>query len=453
MRFLHKVVTTIVLFGFPLAAVTGCSPGSNGTPVPPIAPMQPSLQANAAAAEWSQFGYDAGHSGYNSFEQKISAKNVSKLQIAWNDKKIIQPGGIVVDRNVAYVDDMGQTGQGLYAINVTTGKEKWRANMHLNGNWGSFYHAVAAVAGNVVVSPCSNGSTTMFLTGLCGVDANSGKILWKTFCTQYQGNPCSGLVNNGTSPAYYGSLIYVESVQGVNEQPDVQAINPQTGKVAWAVPGVYHCPDAGLASDNPLPAVNGEVLAVLGCQGTAGGTEICALSASSGAETWCYQSPNVYVEETIAANGLFYVTLQGSDNDLLVLAFNPASGAQVWQAKLPSGYFSTMAADSTRLIVLDGNIGVYALSPTNGKLRWNYTANANLFLGGTLSIANGLVYSDGGGGNNGNVAITAFNENNGKVVWTSGSIGNGGAPAAPVILDGTIYAGCYTLCAFRPKNS
>ena len=69
-----------------------------------------------------------------------------------------------------------------------------------------------------------------------------------------------------------------------------------------------------------------------------------------------------------------------------------------------------------------------------------------------MSIANGLVYSDGGGGNNGNVAITAFNENNGKVVWTSGSIGNGGAPAAPVILDGTIYAGCYTLCAFRPKN-
>ena len=45
----------------------------------------------------------------------------------------------------------------------------------------------------------------------------------------------------------------------------------------------------------------------------------------------------------------------------------------------------------------------------------------------------------------------------GKLVWTStiasNLVGNGGAQATPVIVNGTIYAGCYTVCAFDvPKN-
>jgi len=67
-------------------------------------------------------------------------------------------------------------------------------------------------------------------------------------------------------------------------------------------------------------------------------------------------------------------------------------------------------------------------------------------LGGVLSVANGIVYTDGGGGNNGNDGLTALNATNGSLIAAS-SFGNGSAPATPVIVDGAIYAGCYTLCA------
>lgn len=398
-------------------------------------------------AEWLQFGYDAGHTGYNPLEKTINAKNVSDLQIGWDDQTIVQPGGIAIDHNVAYVDDMGQTNAGLYALDAQTGAQKWYANVNLNGAWGSFTHAVSAVAGNVVVTPCSNGSSSLFLTGLCGVNAKSGKVLWSTYCTQYEGNPCGGLTNNGTSPTLYGKLIYFQSTQGVNEQPDTLALDPKNGKVVWDVPGVYHCPDAG-AGGNPLPATDGNVFALMGCFGQSGNTELCGFSAASGTAAWCDQSP-AYIEDSIAANGRLYVTEPGNgSSNLAVIAFDAKSGAQLWTANLPGQNSSIMATANNSLFVEDGGAGVYALSATTGKPLWSYTANGNLFHGGVLSVANGIVYADGGGGNNGNVAITALSAKNGSVIWTSGSIGNGGAPATPAIVNGTVYTGCYTLCSF-----
>ena len=454
MRLRPKAVASIVLASFAVVCASGCAGGAGtGTSVTPIAPLsrgsyaaQPNERAARKVAQWLQFGYDAGHSGYNPLEKSIGHKNVSKLRIAWNDKRIIQPGGIAVADNVVYVDDMGQTKQGLYAIDAATGAKKWYANVRLNGSWGAFTHAVPVVAGNVIVTPCSNGSSSAFLTGLCGVDAKNGKILWKTYCQEYQGSPCGGL-NSGTSPAFDGKLVYFQSTQGVNEQPDTQALDPKTGKIVWDVAGVYHCPDAGDSSANPLPVSNGLVFAVLGCQSPSYSTEICGFSTTAGKAAWCDASPTAYIEDLIAGGGKLYVVEPG-DSGLEIVAFDAGTGARMWAASLPGGNFSALATANGRLFVSDGGAGVYALSANSGKQLWSYTANANLFVGGVLSVANGIVYADGGGGNNGNVAITAFNAKNGSVIWTSGSIGNGGARATPAIVNGAVYAGCYTLCSF-----
>jgi outer membrane protein assembly factor BamB len=461
MRVVRKIATTVLLFGFPLALASGCAPAGPSAALTPATSMSLSPQSSrrlpadsnaAKAPQWLQFGYDAGHGGFNPSEKTINAQNVSNLAIAWNDQSIIQPGGIVVDKGVAYVDDMGQSNQGLYALDASTGAQKWYANVNLNGPWGSFTHAVAAVAGKVIVTPCSNGSSSTFLTGLCGVSAKNGNVLWTTYCTQYQGNPCGGLSNAGTSPTFYKNRVYVAIVNGVNEQPDTEALNPKTGKIVWDVAGEYHCPDAGLSSDNPLPAINGRVFTVLGCQGPSGSTEICALSAASGSTEWCDQSPSAYVQNMIAESGKLYVVEPGSSNNAVV-ALNAATGAQEWSGSIPGSNSAALGTANNRVFVEDGSQGVFALSAANGKTLWSYTANANVFQNGVLSVANGLVYTDGGGGNNGNVAIAAFNETNGNLVWTSGSVGNGGAPATPVILDGTIYAGCYTICSFTLSGS
>jgi hypothetical protein len=469
MRFIRNTTATMSIVALLLSFAGGCAgPGSSGsslvTPAAPVSlPAAASSEVASTAAidltpgttttqTWAQFGHDSGHSGYNALENTINSGNVSGLQVLWNDESIVQPGGIVVNDGVEYVDDMGQSNAGLYAIDAATGAQEWYNNVNLNGSWGSFTHAISAVAGATVVTPCSNGSSSTFLTGLCGVNAKTGKTRWIYYCQQYQGNPCGGLVNNGTSPALDNGAVYFQIQQGVNEQPDTVALNAQTGAVLWDAPGVYHCPDAGETSESPLPVLGGLVFAVIGCGASNGDTEICALSTTSGSAAWCNVSPTSYIEDSIGFGGKLYVTEPG--NNIAVVAFDAETGAQSWSATLPGANGTSMAIANNRLYVNDGSAGVFALSAETGRSLWSYTGNANLTQGGVISVANGIVYTDGGGGNNGNVAIAAFNAVTGSLIWTSGSIANGGAPAAMAILNGTVYAGCYTLCAFTlPANT
>ncbi|HEY1428944.1 MAG TPA: PQQ-binding-like beta-propeller repeat protein [Candidatus Tumulicola sp.] len=411
-----------------------------------MSPVSAAAAPDAQQANWPQFGYDEGHTAYNPLEKTIATSNVSKLTIGWNDQTIIQPSGIAYDTGVLFIDDMGQKKQGLYALDATTGKKKWYANVNLNGGWGGF-RAVSAVAAGMVVTPCSNGSTTKFLTGVCGVNATTGKIEWKDYCTEYQGNPCPGLANGSdTSPSTDGKQIYVQITQGVNEQPDTLALNPKTGGTIWSIAGVYHCPDAGLGGEQPMPVAAGNVLAVLGCQGTSGGTEICALTTSSGAPTWCYQT-QPYVQTTIADTTKFYVVLEGGSTSTII-AFNAKSGAQVWKTTVPAQNGSALAVDKTQLYVEDGGNGLYAFNASNGKKVWSYTANGNMIVGGAIAVANGIVYTNGGGGNNDNVAIAAFNAKTGKLIYSTSTVSNGSSPAFGIVANGSVYTGCYTMCAF-----
>jgi outer membrane protein assembly factor BamB len=107
-----------------------------------------------------------------------------------------------------------------------------------------------------------------------------------------------------------------------------------------------------------------------------------------------------------------------------------------------------MEYDHQWMELRNGRADLDALSESTGKLLWTYNANGNAFQGNALSVANGIVYADGGGGNNGNFAIDAFSAKTGALLWQSTSVGNGAAPMSPMILNGKVYAGCYTLCEF-----
>lgn len=404
-------------------------------------------QGAAKTASWLQFGYDAGHSGFNPLESTLTEKNVAGLQVAWNDQSIIQPSGIVVDGSVAYVTDVNQTNEGLYALDAASGKQKWYTPIGLN-SVGSTGHAVSAVSGNVVISACTNQNPNNLQSGLCGFNAKNGKMAWSYMCTPYppsQNGPCSG-IQQGSVPSVSGKLVYAQIVQGVNEQPDTEALNAKTGAVAWDVPGIYHCPDGGAGSDFALPVANGNVYAVLACQGSQGATIVCALNAASGATSWCVASESIYVNDMVAGEGKVFVAEPVNSGTNLV-ALNAKTGAVAWSASLPGANFERLAVADKRVFINQGG-NVYALSAKNGAPLWSNTSNVNIAAGSVLSVANGIVYTNGFGGNNGDAAITALDEKTGALVWTSSPVGNGASPATPVILDGTVYAGCYTMCSF-----
>lgn len=189
MRFIGTIATALALTG--TLIVAGCSAGNTaGTQPLPVTALPVSGSAPVGIAllesakkkdQWVQFGYDAGHTAYNPLEKIINAKNVSSLQVAWNNSSIVQPNGAIADKNLLYVDDVQQSAGGLYAIDATTGAQKWYTNVNLT--W-PLNHGTAVISGNVVVTPCSNGSSSPFLTALCGVKASSGKILWTAYCQQ-----------------------------------------------------------------------------------------------------------------------------------------------------------------------------------------------------------------------------------------------------------------------------
>lgn len=189
-----------------------------------------------------------------------------------------------------------------------------------------------AVSGDIVLSPCSTGSGSTFKSGLCGLNAKSGKKKWTTLCKPYQSNTCAGVFNRGTSPSVYGGLAYFQMTNGINEQPDVDGVDPKNGKIVWDVGGPYlfHCPDAG-GPENPLPAADGHVFAVLPCYtvGSKTGTYICSLSASSGAVAWCTASQNVYVNRLVAVEGKVFAS-EGIGSGTSIVAMDEKTGAVDW---------------------------------------------------------------------------------------------------------------------------
>jgi outer membrane protein assembly factor BamB len=457
----RKIVSTTFLFGVPYLLATGCAPGGGSALAPAVnasafspmrsqpAPAQAASWERAAAktAVWLQFGYDAGHSADNPLEKTLGAKNVSKLQIGWNDTSIIQPTGIVVDKGTVYVADGSQSPGDMYALDATTGKQRWAANVAL-GNVNLL--SVPAVSGSIVLSPCSTGSGTTFKSGLCGLNANSGHQQWATLCTPYQSNTCAGVFNHGTSASVYGGLAIFQMTNGINEQPDIDGVDPKTGKIVWDVGGsyLYHCPDAG-GPINPLPAADGHVFGVIPCftVGSKTGTYVCSISASSGALGWCTASQDAYVDRLVAGEGKVFASESAGSSGTSIVAMDEKTGAVAWKSPAVYHNVGAIAVANDRVFVNNYST-VYALSAKSGKILWTQT-QGGIEAGGDLSVANGIVYTNAFGGNNGDIAITALNEKNGKLIWDSSSIaGNGSSEATPAVVNGTIYAACYTLCQF-----
>jgi outer membrane protein assembly factor BamB len=390
----------------------------------------PAALSPAKTVAWSQYGYDAGHSGFNASEKTLNAKNVSSLQVAWSDP-IIQAQGIALDDGTLYVTDAND-GE-LAALDATTGAQKWATSLQL-GTFGSF-PAQPAVAGGTVLSPCGNTVSGQFKTGICGLNAKNGKVKWSQLCS-------AGYCGISTSPAVYGGLAYYQFSDNYFTEY-TQAVEPKSGRIAWSDAGTYDCKDAGQGGTLPLPAGSGYVFAPFACTGSQKNqVEVCALVASSGANGWCTVLPTQYITSMFEGEGKLFVTDSYNTNNMVAL--DETSGKVIWSISLPDISSDAFAVANDRVFIqLHNGNGLDALSAKTGALLWSQKADIN----GAISVANGVVYTNGGGCYNGCSAITALDEKTGATLWESPA-GNGASSATAIIADGTVYAGCYNMCAF-----
>jgi outer membrane protein assembly factor BamB len=389
----------------------------------------------AKSVSWPQYGYDPGHSGFNASEKTLNAKNVASLQVAWSDP-IIQAEGIALDNGSLYVTDANDGD--LAALDATTGAQKWATSLQL-GSFGGF-PAQPAVAGGTVLAPCGNTVSGQFKTGLCGLNAKNGKLKWAQLCS-------AGYCGISTSPAVYGGLAYYQYSDNYFTEY-TQAVEPKSGRIAWTDAGTGDCKDAGQGGTLPLPAGSGYVFAPFACTGSQNNqVEVCALAASSGVTAWCSILPTQYITSMFEGEGLLFVTDSYDTNNMVAL--DETNGKVVWSISLPNIASDAFAVANGRVFVnLHNGNGLYALAAKTGAVLWTQTAD----IGNAISVANGIVYTNGGGCNNGCSAVTALDEKTGAAIWASPA-GNGSSSATAIIADGTVYAGCYDVCAFAlPQN-
>ena len=381
---------------------------------------------------WPQVGFDSGHSGYNPKEKTLSPSNVSGLTMLWSTSTGSgnTTYGLVSADGVLY----GMSYNELYALNASTGAPIWSVAA-ANAGAGS---TAPAVAGKLVLADCGTPSGT----GLCAYTLKDGSPVWFA--------PPGCQCNLFNPPTVDRKQVYAEFAYGGTTWEALQA---KSGNLAWSSAVGNHCINGGGDAD---PVANGSAYFTLGCQGSDGHTDLCALNAQNGVAGWCtpLSIAGCGVTWTLGvteASDALFANLQasGSCPDELV-AFDAKTGIQQWAVNITgSNPLHSQPAVAKGVVYEYDDSGVQAFSAQNGNLLWTQSS-ANSYAGVDVSVANGVVYA---GCYHDDGELCALDAKNGNVLWSRGIVGGG--YTTPIVLDGVLYGSCggSSFCAFGlPEN-
>jgi polyvinyl alcohol dehydrogenase (cytochrome) len=353
-------------------------------------------------------------------------------------------------------------GANLIALNRQTGKQHWITKVDdqpaaiITGSPVVYGHTVyVGISSNeeVVAIPDSYKCCT-FRGSVVAVDANTGKVLWKSYTAP----------DNGGNPGgYSGNPVW---------QPP--AIDPERGLLYVGTGNNYNVPASVLACTATNPKT--DCTAINNYFDTA-----LALDLRDGHVVWSYKV-GTYDAWTVAcvfaipgpAPGANCPSPAGPDWDLggsgpnllkdlvvfgqksgFLWAFDPANGKLRWSTMVgPAGIFGGIewgtATDGKRIYVAISNSsniptklingqtvtgGIWnALDAATGKILWQTGDPDNVPDYGAVSEANGVVYAGSLSGK-----MYALDSQTGKILWnytTAGSVIDG-----PSIVNGVVYWG------------
>ncbi|HUZ68150.1 MAG TPA: PQQ-binding-like beta-propeller repeat protein [Candidatus Acidoferrales bacterium] len=308
--------------------------------------------ASTTAANWTQVGVNAQHTGDNTFETVITRSNVSHLKHAFETKILTGPDPIVAN-GVVY---LGDSADGyVQAIDAASGAVDWTRDAC---NTGAETTAPAFAAGKVWVGLDDPGTAALSVAG-----ASVG-------CFE------SDLYTSPPSAA--GGVVYAGGTDGI-----VVAINATTRKILWQ--RCLQCsPSGGPSLATPAVSADGSWLYI----GSSTSGDVYKLNAATGALVWTH-----YVDSC----GESAVAVSGSSlfvSGCAVYALSATTGAQLWHStKIGSTISMPAVADGLVYVTAGGNYsGTFALNASTGKTMWSEPE----FLGPLYppTIANGVVYVD-----------------------------------------------------------
>jgi len=432
-------------------AASGCSGLAVAPPVTSPSSVQTQRVAPAAtAAAWSNFGFDAGQSGFNNLEKTLSTSNVGSLKSIWGGPGsydtgiagIVEAGGVIY-MSVAFDGNIGNSA--LQALNAQTGKVLWTTNT------GGGFGAVAVGDGRVFTVADDS-------KDVCAYKTKTGAQVW---CDA--GNPTKyGPIDRG--PAYSGGAVYFSIEGAANVEDILEAANAKTGATLWVDNG-----GSNLAEDQDPPAVaKGRVYNYCSQGGSNPDMGICAYDASSGSLIWTFvlatKTTGQEIHLIVGHNAVIYYSLHhdiGSTNTSSAGAIN-SSGSQLWSDSfnVSGGVESPfgITTDDRKLYAQvdspgsDSPEGLYAFDVTNGKQKWHVSLPPSEGAFGSVpSVANGVIYTmtQSGGGSGGVLALAA---SSGTTLFATSSGFGDTDGARPIVVNATVYAPCGDsnggICAF-----
>ncbi|MCR6483447.1 PQQ-binding-like beta-propeller repeat protein [Amycolatopsis sp. OK19-0408] len=182
------------------------------------------------------------------------------------------------------------------------------------------------------------------------------------------------------------------------------------------------------------PVVAGGRVFVTSASPTGYGTILHAFQASTGEDAWAPVSlGGTYWWSALAYGG---GRLYAQNFDGVLSAFNPATGAQLWSARMPGQYSFTSPPTFAAGVVYTAGAGsggtVYAVDAATGAVRW------------TQGVANGDESSPAVTANGVYVSYAceqtyAFEPKAGAPIWHRSTGCSGGGGRTPVVADGGLW--------------
>jgi outer membrane protein assembly factor BamB len=311
------LVVTLGGAGALVASIVGMSGGATAV-------------ASTSGVNWNQVGYNAQHTGYNSFETTLTRSNVAHLRRAFETKITTGPDPIVAN-GVVYLADSGDGS--VQALDAETGALDWTRDACNTGEettapafaGGSVWvglddpgtaaisrsgTSVACFESDLYTSPPSTAGGVVYAGGEDGlvvaIDAATRQTLWQR-CIQCQSSGGPSLTTPAVSAD--GKWLFI----GSSQSGDVYKLNAQTGALVWTR-YVDSCGESAVT-------VSGSSLFVSGCA-------VYALSATTGSMLWHSTKIGSAISTPAIANGLVFVTAVGNYSG--TFALNASTGKTVW---------------------------------------------------------------------------------------------------------------------------
>ncbi len=264
-----------------------------------------------------------------------SAELPKPLNLLWSfdAEDSIESSAAIAD-NTVYVASMDAS---LYAIELSTGKQRWRYSTA-----GPVQESSPCVQDGVVYVGDLNGI-------LHAVDAATGKKIW-TFETEAEIR---------SSPNYKNGKIYLGSYD-----QNLYCLSADTGTLIWEY-----------ATDGPVhatPTLDDENAYISGCDAA-----FRAINAISGKQVFAINLADYAGASAAISDGYAYVGTFGNE----VLCLNLRKQLREWSYTHPTRnfpYYSSAAVASDRIIVGGRDKIVHCLDRSTGKEIWSFMTKARV---------------------------------------------------------------------------